>query len=297
MNKITGVGVIIISGAFTFLGGCAEKSTSPKGEVLARVGKSVITTEDLKQEWRRQYFAPQNQPREGAERLLDDMVVEKLFLSEARRRKIDRDPRFQQEVDNYREQLLVETLLNKSVLFVGQPSEAEIESYWKDNQAQFTVPQLVRVSHIMIKRSEEEDSVTEKRCEEILARLRGGEDFARVARDVSEGASAIKGGDMGFFRNGQLAPELDQAAWSLGSGEFAGPIKTEYGYHIITVTTRKSPRLKDLEESRPDIIKAIQSKNRKSKFESLQAELKNTFPVTINQEVLKRITVELVPQP
>ena len=298
MNKIAAVSIIIFSGILALLPGCGEKSSSPKGEVLARVGKSVITTEELKQEWRRQYFAPQNQPREGAEKLLNDMVVEKLFLSEARRRKIDRDPRFQQEVDNYREQLLVETLLNKSVLSVGKPSEAEIEDYWKNNQDRFIIPELVRASHIMIKRSEgEEDSVTEKRGEEVLARLRGGEDFARVAREVSEGASAIRGGDLGFFRTGQLAPELDQAVWSLATGEFAGPIKTEYGYHIVTVTTRKPPRLKDLEEARPEAIKAIQSKNRKNKFESLQAKLKEKFPVTIDQEVFKRVKAELVSQP
>jgi len=298
MKKIIGVGVIILSGVLVLLSGCREKSHAPKGEVLARVGKSVITTEDLKEEWRKQYFAPANQPREGVDKLLNDMVLEKLFLEEARRQKIDKDPRFRQEAANYREQLLVETLLNKLVLAVGKPSEAEIEDYWKNNQEQFSVPELIRISYIMIKSAEgEEDSATEKRAEAIMARLKGGEEFAEVAREVSEGAGAGRGGDLGFFRRGQLAPEMEQAAWNLATGEIAGPIKTEYGYHIITVIARKAPRQKDLEEARPEISKTIQARNRKNKFDALQAELKKKSPVTINQEILKTLKAGLVEKP
>ena len=63
--------------------------------------------EDFKKEWQRNLMAF---PPESIEQFLNDMIVEKLFLAEARRREIDQDPRFQEEVDNYREQLLVEAL-------------------------------------------------------------------------------------------------------------------------------------------------------------------------------------------
>lgn len=296
-RNICGSGILLI-GVLTLLSGCGEKSSAPRGEVLARVGESVITTRDLKQEWRKQYFSPEGQPREGVDNLLNDMVVEKLFLEEARRRKIDKDPRFLREVANYREQLLVETLLNKAVLAVGKPTEMEIEEYWKNNQKQFSVPELIRISHILIKPIEgQEDEATEQRGEEIVVRLKGGEDFALIAREISQGAGAGRGGDLGFFRHDQLNPELEQAAWSLATGEIAGPIKTDYGYHIVTVTGRKAPRRKEVSEARPEIIKAIQARNRKNKFDSLQAELKKKSPVAINQEILTSLKADLVQKP
>ncbi|MCX6348675.1 MAG: SurA N-terminal domain-containing protein, partial [Candidatus Aureabacteria bacterium] len=102
----------------------------PAGEVLIKVGDEAVTTENFQEEWRKQFSAPGGIPPAGVEEFLGDLVREKLFLAEAKRQRLNREPRFLQEIENYREQLLVEILLNKEVLAIAPPSSAEIEDYW-----------------------------------------------------------------------------------------------------------------------------------------------------------------------
>ena len=73
----------------------------------------------------------------------------------------------------------------------------------------------------------------EKKANEVLAKVKAGEDFAALAKKYSEDTSASKGGDLGFVKKGQLVPEFEDALWKLQVGQTSGLVKTVYGYHII----------------------------------------------------------------
>jgi len=98
----------------------------------------------------------------------------------------------------------------------------------------------VRASHILIRSPQgQDDTEARKKAEAVLARIKAGEDFAKVAQEVSEDPeSAKKGGDLGFFGHGQMVPEFEQAAFALQPGQTSELVKSAFGFHIIRVTDK-----------------------------------------------------------
>lgn len=88
-----------------------------------------------------------------------------------------------------------------------------------------------RASHILVK--------TEQQAQQIMKRLSDGEDFAAVAKRFSGCPSGKNGGDLGWFGKGMMVPEFEKAAFEEEVGKVVGPIKTQFGYHVIKVTGRK----------------------------------------------------------
>ena len=91
--------------------------------------------------------------------------------------------------------------------------------------------QQARASHILVK--------TEDQAKQIMKRLADGEEFAAVARRFSSCPSGKNGGDLGWFGKGMMVPEFEKAAFEEEVGKVVGPVKTQFGYHVIKVTGRK----------------------------------------------------------
>lgn len=89
----------------------------------------------------------------------------------------------------------------------------------------------VRAFHILVKSEDE--------AQKIMKRLNDGEEFAKVARRFSSCPSGKNGGDLGWFGKGQMVPEFEQAAFAADIGKVIGPIKTQFGYHVIKVSGKK----------------------------------------------------------
>ena len=88
-----------------------------------------------------------------------------------------------------------------------------------------------RASHILVK--------TEDQAQQIMKRLHDGEDFAKVARRFSSCPSGKNGGDLGWFGRGMMVPEFEKVAFDEEVGKVIGPVKTQFGYHVIRVTGKK----------------------------------------------------------
>jgi peptidyl-prolyl cis-trans isomerase C len=88
-----------------------------------------------------------------------------------------------------------------------------------------------RASHILVK--------TEDQANQMLKRLADGEEFDKVARRFSSCPSGKNGGDLGWFGKGQMVPEFEKVAFENDAGKIVGPVKTQFGYHVIKVTGRK----------------------------------------------------------
>ena len=88
-----------------------------------------------------------------------------------------------------------------------------------------------RASHILVK--------TQEQADQIMKRLTGGEEFDKVARRFSSCPSGKQGGDLGWFGKGMMVPEFEKIAFEEQVGKVVGPVKTQFGYHIIKVTGRK----------------------------------------------------------
>lgn len=87
-----------------------------------------------------------------------------------------------------------------------------------------------RARHILVE--------TEKQCQDLKTQIDGGSDFAALAREHSRCPSGKQGGDLGEFGPGQMVPEFDRVVFSAAVGEVQGPVKTDFGYHLVEVTNR-----------------------------------------------------------
>ena len=141
---------------------------------------------------------------------------------------------------------------------VPQVSQAEIQAYYQQHQADYQQPEQARSRHILIKTSggaAKTDAEAKAKAEALLKQIQGGANFADLAKKNSEDpVSGAQGGELGFARHGMMVPEFDAAIFSQKIGETA-MVKTQYGYHIIQVEERQAAHAQALNE----VIPAIQA--------------------------------------
>ncbi len=89
----------------------------------------------------------------------------------------------------------------------------------------------VHAAHILVK--------SEKKAKEVLERISKGESFAEMARKYSDCPSAKNKGDLGWFGKGRMVPEFERAAFDGEKGKVVGPVKTDFGYHLIKILDKK----------------------------------------------------------
>jgi peptidyl-prolyl cis-trans isomerase D len=146
-------------------------------------------------------------------------------------------------------------------------TEAEIDTYWRDHKDEFTTPEEACASHILVKvKATPEDAVGHSDAEAkalaqaAIAQLKGGSDFAAVAKKVSEDeGTAAQGGDLGCFPRASMVPEFANAAFSLPIGQVSEPVKTSFGYHVIRVASRQEQRERALSEVKEGIRARLSS--------------------------------------
>jgi peptidyl-prolyl cis-trans isomerase D len=130
----------------------------------------------------------------------------------------------------------------------------DVQRYYNDNIQQYQTPEQVRASHILLETAGKNDEDVKKRAEEILKQVKGGADFAELAKKVSEDkGSKEKGGDLDYFGRGRMVPEFEQAAFSMEPGQISDLVKSQFGYHIIKVVDKKAGATRPLEEVRAQI--------------------------------------------
>ncbi|WP_010093728.1 peptidylprolyl isomerase [Ornithinibacillus scapharcae] len=139
--------------------------------------------------------------------------------------------------DAFREQTYQRLLQEKLVFEDIKVSDEEVEK--KFNEMKENNELEIRASHILV-----EDEAT---ANEVKKKLDEGGDFAELAKEYSTDGSAEQGGDLGYFATGRMVKEFEDAAFSLKEGEISDPVKSEFGYHIITVTD--IPTLEDEKET------------------------------------------------
>ena len=131
---------------------------------------------------------------------------------------------------------------------------ADIERAYNNNIDQYSTPEQIRASHILLKTEGKDDGAVKARAEELLTQLKGGADFADLAKKFSEDEGSKKnGGDLDFFGRGRMVPEFEQVAFNLQPQQLSDVVKTSFGYHVIKVVDKKPGTTKTLAEVRPQL--------------------------------------------
>jgi len=137
-------------------------------------------------------------------------------------------------------------------------SETDIERYYRDNERRLTLPEQIRVRHILLTwkplGKPDDRAYIREQMIPILKRARAGEDFAALAREFSDDyATRQAGGDTGFFRRGQMAPAFEAVAFALEPGEISDVVETSFGVHIIRLEERQEEELLALDDIRDQL--------------------------------------------
>jgi parvulin-like peptidyl-prolyl isomerase len=182
-------------------------------------------------------------------------------------------------------QVLVMEYVRMNLSEVVKVEEAEVRAYWEKHPEEFTTPRQVRARHLLVKAAgnPSDDQKALQRAEQILARVRGGDDFAKLAGELSEDtATKEKGGDLGFFVKGRMAPEFEAAAFAAKPGEVVGPVKTTFGYHLIRVEEIREPMLRPFEMMQRFLHDRLLRERQHARLTELMNELKGRIPVEMN---------------
>lgn len=201
------------------------------------------------------------------------------------------------------DEMTVEYVVFSPELFKqGEPSEEDLKTFYEQNQGRFKAPEERRAAHILIDFAGGKDKAKAK-AEEIFKQVKADpKRFADVAKKESaDTGSAKDGGDLGWFTKGMMVPAFEEPVFKAKEGEIVGPVESEFGYHIISVTGVKATATKPLADVRDEIVKLYQEQESQKRFAeeadnftNMVYEQSETLKGVIDKYKLKPVTVQHV---
>ncbi len=244
----------------------AQPAKPSADQVLATVNGDPIKMSDLQE-------AAENLPEQyrsvPMERimavLLNQLISNKLLLAEGKRQNLGAAPEVQKRVESFRDraiqQVLLETVVHKSV------TDDALQSLYKKYLAENPPKEEVNARHILV------DS--EADAKGIIVQLKGGADFAVLAKQKSKDPAAQNGGDLGFFGKDEMVKEFADAAFAMKTGEISSaPVKTQFGWHVIKVEDRRTANPVTFDEARQDLFNQLSQQTVSQYIDTLRTNAK-----------------------
>jgi peptidyl-prolyl cis-trans isomerase C len=217
-------------------------------KVLAKVDGVEITDDDVKLALD-DIGATLPAQLQGAEKeayVVDYLIDMKLVAKKAAADKLADDPEFTRRVTYMRDRALMETLFGK--LAKQSTTDAALkEVYDQAAKTQKSEPE-VKARHILVP--------TEDEAKMALKRVRDGEDFAKVATEVSKDPGS-QGGDLGWFTKDQMVPEFAVAAFKMAPNQISEPVKSQFGWHVIKVEDKREKTFPKFEEVKDQVTQYV----------------------------------------
>jgi peptidyl-prolyl cis-trans isomerase C len=241
-------------------------------EILAKVNGLAITDADVDQFLASLGARGQNYNNpQGRAMVLEQLIHQKLFLCEAMKNLYEAEPAFKAQLKQMKDSLLTNYAMEKALANITIKDE-EAKKFYDENPEQFQTGEVINASHILVD--------TEEKANEILAKINAGEvSFADAAKEHSSCPSSQEGGNLGEFGRGQMVPEFDQACFTMEVGTIAGPIKTQFGYHLIQLNRKKEGGTVPFEQVAPQLKEKLLMDKQQATIQSKVNQLQILFPV------------------
>ena len=185
-----------------------------------------------------------------------------------------------------REEIQKAQLINREIRGKVNVTPEEVERYYKAHLSEYSTPARIQLAHILFhidpNATTDQIAATTAKAEDVRARIKKGADFAEMAKEYSDDPSGKNGGDLGWFKPGQMLDELEKAAEKLQVGEVSDPVRTRAGIHLIKLEARESASHEDLGELQDQI-----------KQQLYNAALEDRFQKWLTEELRKRHHVEM----
>lgn len=229
--------------------------------------------------------------------VVDQLITQRLIMQEARRRNLvasDKDvdaqietirKRFPNETDftsalarngltltALRELIRIQLSQRQvaDTVAQGTVTDEEVRKQFDSNRSAYDKPAQIKVSHILFRITEKgQESIAAAKAKIAQSKLADGAKFEDIAKQSSEDpGSAERGGDLGFVSKGTLVKEFEEAAWALKPGETSGPVRTQYGLHIIRVYEVKPAEQAQFDKVKGEIRQQLLTSKREKAFEA-----------------------------
>ncbi len=208
---------------------------------------------------------------QGRAALLEQVINKKLLLLDAKKNLLEHNAEFKAELEKVKNEMLANFTVQKAIENVTVTDE-DAKTYYDENTEKFERGETVSASHILV------DS--EDKANEIKAEIeKGAVSFEDAARKDSSCPSSQNGGALGEFTKGQMVPEFDEAVFSMEVGELRGPVKTQFGYHLIKLTDKKEASSFPFDEIKDQIKNMVLTEKRQKALNSKINQLKILYPV------------------
>jgi peptidyl-prolyl cis-trans isomerase D len=147
------------------------------------------------------------------------------------------------------------------------PTDAELQAYYEAHREDYTQEEQVQARHILINTNATRDAAAaDALATELKGRIAAGEDFAALATQYSDDVSnRDRGGDLGSFGRGRMVKAFEDAAFAANPGEVVGPVRTQFGVHLIQVLDKREQRVRPLEEVKTQVLRRVQTETAAAK--------------------------------
>ena len=195
------------------------------------------------------------------EDLLERVIDIKLFAQEGKKMKLDEEPSVRAAIDFVIEKVLMQAFLSKYIQ--ENIKEENLKASYNNFIADETSREEIKASHILMD--------TESEAIDVINMLNDGDDFAELAKNKSTGPSGPSGGDLGWFKRGQMVPPFEKAAFSLNKNEITQrPVQTQFGWHVIKIFDKRIPEAPSYENMKSKLIQDLERKIVSKKIQDLR---------------------------
>jgi peptidyl-prolyl cis-trans isomerase C len=208
-------------------------------------------------------------------RMIDNLVVEELFVQEAEKTGVDKDKDYKSALDRARRQILAQRYLQKTV----QPkiTDSNVKDFFEKNKGKYSQDE-VHAQHVLLK--------DEAEAKEVYQKAKAGDDFETLAKKYSKDPSAAtNGGDLGFFTRTRMVPQFADKAFSMSKGEISEPVKSPFGWHVIKVIDKREGKPVKFDDVKEQVRQDFQNES----INNLIASLKKSNKVVVHEDKVKSL--------
>lgn len=257
-----------------------DVSSTKAGDVLAKVGNKEITRDmidhvisTIPEENRVPFLTP-----DGKKKILDEVINFELFALAARNESMDKDPAIKTRLDYEQTQYLAREYFRRLQSKEAPVSEDELKAYYNSHLAEFAPPEELQARHILVK--------TEAQANKLMEQLKSGADFAELAKKNSVDPAASKGGKLelmdgkDWLPRGSFEKSFEHVLFKIPKGQTGGPVKTQFGWHILKVDDKRQPNTPAYVQVRGMIKSRIENERNTKLHNQVTEQLKQKIPVT-----------------
>jgi len=262
-----------------------KEKVSVSDEIIAKIGDKKLTLAEVQVEFSRipPQFASHFNSLEKKEQYVKNMVDRSLFSMEAREMGFMENEEVRAKIEGYVDRILYAEYMKKMTKGL-EVTDAECLEYYNQNKAEFSDKEKIKASHILVG--------TEEEALKIKKELDDGADWNDlVKKDSADKSNRNKGGDLGYFARGRMAGEFDNVAFSMKIGEIRGPVKTNFGYHIIKLVDKKPEKMQPYDKVKTKVKNTLTSNKRKEKLEKIRQQLFKKYDVVIYSDKINDLKV------